>query len=85
MCSVATFRAIIPPGCYNKLIMQKPITFLLLALIIIVVAILAILWVLNVIAMEEAIDLGWKLVAVLAIGLGASLAVGMLGKNTAQK
>jgi hypothetical protein len=65
--------------------MQKPITYLLAALIIIVVAILAVLAVLNVITMDEAIDLGWKLIAILVIGLVASLAVGFLGRNANTK
>lgn len=70
--------------CYNES-MNKPITFLIAVLLVVVIATLAILWVLNVITQDQAIDLGVKLTAVLLIGLVASLAVGMLGKNTDEK
>jgi hypothetical protein len=65
--------------------MNKPITFLIAILLVVVLATLGILWVLNVITQDQAIDLGVKLTAVLLIGLVASLAVGMLGKNTDKK
>jgi hypothetical protein len=61
--------------------MNKPIIYLLLSLLVLALALLAVLRVLNVVTDDQAIDLGIKLTTVLAIGLVASLVVGMLGAS----